>query len=415
MSSPYDSSHGAPTSSQPNPPQISSPYSSQPGWSSAILDPSPPTFHYNWSSTGAHASTPAYRTNAQHPRHHSYPFQQSPHWTPAAFSETDSPLPPSYHPLSPGYTYSSTDNNQTSLPGTMETVPPPRDSRRVTPPGSIREHPTSGGVASGNPSMGISRCSSCKVTTSPEWRKGPSGKTDLCNEYVFRFCVLRRIFFSHSRFGISSCGLRYAKSWAKKEGTATQRCRKDKVMALTKQEPSSSGFTSVAPNAVPYNNMRRGSYDDAFLSSSAGSASRNEAYPSESMHSHSNLDLTPSPSPPENSAPLSHYNLQSQGTRQTDSRGHYAVQSGSLYPYPLYHPPLQSQRLSNTPSPLPPLPLVLNRASPILSPTLSDSALSSDIPTSFERDRHREPVTLPQVPLSGPRRVPTNKTTFVTP
>ena len=99
MSSPYDSSHGAPTSSQPNPPQISSPYASQPGWSSAI-DPSPP-LQYNWSSTGAHASTPAYRTNAQHLRQHSYHFQQSSHWTSAAFPETDSPLPPSYHPLSP--------------------------------------------------------------------------------------------------------------------------------------------------------------------------------------------------------------------------------------------------------------------------------------------------------------------------
>ena len=194
MSSPYDSSPGAPTSSQPNPPQISSPYSSQPGWSSAI-DPSPPTLQYNWSSTGAHASTPAYRTNAQHPRQHSYPFQQSPHWTPAAVSETDSPLPPSYRRLSPGYTYSSTDNNQVSPSGTMKTVSPPRGSRRATPPGSMREHPTSGGRASGNLPMGISRCSSCKATTSPEWRKGPSGKKDLCNEYVFRFCVLRRIFF----------------------------------------------------------------------------------------------------------------------------------------------------------------------------------------------------------------------------
>ena len=76
------------------------------------------------------------------------------------------------------------------------------------------------------------------------------------------------------------------------------------------------------------------------------------------------------------------------------------------HPYSITHP---------TVTKVPPLPLVMNRASPILSPTLSDSALSSDIPTSFERDRHREPVTLPQVPLSGPRRVPTNKTTFVTP
>ena len=416
MQSPYYPSQGAPSNSQPTTTQISSQYSSQQGWSSAILDPSPPTLQYNWSSTGAQASAPAYHSNPQHPRQHSYPFQQSPHWTPAAFSDTDSPLPSSYRPLSPGYTYSSPENNQASPPGTLDTVPPPRGSRRPSPPGSMREHPTSSGRATGNPPMGISRCSSCKATTSPEWRKGPSGKKDLCNAYVFHFRVLMRVFFSHSRFDASSCGLRYARSRAKKEGIATQRRRKDKVMALAKQEPSSSGSTSVAPNSVPYNNMRRGSYDDAFLSSSAGSASGNEAYSqSQSMHGHSNFDLTPSPSPPASSVPFSHYNLQSQSTRQTDSRGHYAVQSGSLYPSPLSHPPLQSQGPSHTPSPLPPLPLVLNRASPILSSTSSDSALSSAVPASFERDRHREPVTLPQVPLSEPRRVPTNKTTFVTP
>jgi hypothetical protein len=31
------------------------------------------------------------------------------------------------------------------------------------------------------PPVGIQKCSSCKVTQSPEWRKGPSGKKDLCN------------------------------------------------------------------------------------------------------------------------------------------------------------------------------------------------------------------------------------------
>lgn len=185
-------------------------------------------------------------------------------------------------------------------------------------------------------------------------------------------------------------------------------------MALTKQEPSSGGSSSVP--SMAYNNMRRGSYDDSFLSSSAGSASGNEAYTqSQSMHGHSSLDLTPSPSPPAGSLPFPHYNPQSQGTRQSDSRGHYAVQSGSLYPSPLSHPPLQSHGPSHTPSPLPSLPMVLNRASPILSSTSSDSALGSALPASFERERHRDPVALPQVPLSEQRRVPTNKTTFVTP
>ncbi|KAH9002906.1 hypothetical protein EDB86DRAFT_3073405 [Lactarius hatsudake] len=286
-------SQGAPQTSQQTTTQIPSQYSSQQGWS---IDPSPPTLQYNhWSSTGAQASPPTYHSNSQQPRQHSYPIHQSPHWAPAAFPDADSPLPPSYRPLSPVYTYSSPENNQASPPSTMETVPPPRGSRRPTPPGSVREHPTSSGRASGNPPMGISRCASCKATTSPEWRKGPSGKKDLCN----------------------ACGLRYARSRAKKEGITTQRRRKDKVLAaMIKQEPSSSGSASVPPISVPYNSMRRASYDDTFLSSSAGSASGNEAYSqSQSMHGHSNLDLTPSPSPPAGSVPV--FPLQSPVTKHT--------------------------------------------------------------------------------------------------
>ena len=232
-----------------------------------------------------------------------------------------------------------------------------------------------------------------------------------------------RVFFlfACSRdIGTFRCGLRYARSRAKKEGITTQRRRKDKVMTLAKQESPSSVPTSVPPIPVPYNSLRRGSYDDTFLSSSAGSASGSEAYSQQqSLHGSSHFDnLTPSPSPPAGSGPFSHshYNAHSQGTRQTDSRGHYAVQpASSLYSSPLSHPPLQSQGLNHSTSPLPPLPLVLNRASPILSSTSSDSALSSAVPASFERERHRDQVALPQVPLSAePRRVQPNKTTFVT-
>ena len=187
-------------------------------------------------------------------------------------------------------------------------------------------------------------------------------------------------------------------------------------MALTKQESPSGVPASVAPIPVPYNNnLRRGSYDDTFLSSSAGSASGSEAYSQQqSLHGSSHFDnLTPSPSPPAGSGPFSHYNAHSQGTRQAETRGHYAVQPGSsLYPSPLSHPPLQG--LNHPTSQLPPLPL-LNRASPILSSTSSDSALSSAVPASFERERHRDQVALPQGPLSAEsRRVPSNKTTFVT-
>jgi hypothetical protein len=218
-------------------------------------------------------------------------------------------------------------------------------------------------------------------------------------------------------FGTLSCGLRYARSRAKKEGITTQRRRKDKVMALAKHE-SPPGASAHPPIPVPYSNLRRGSYDDSLLSSSAGSASGSEAYSQQqSMHGTSNFDnLTPSPSPPAGSVPFPHYNTQSQSTRQADSRGHYTVQAGSLYSSPLSHPPLQSQGLNHTASSsLPPLPLGLNRASPILSSASSDSILGSAVPASFERERHREPVSLPQVSMSESRRAPTtSKTTFVT-
>ncbi|KAI9512051.1 hypothetical protein F5148DRAFT_123830 [Russula earlei] len=182
-------------------------------------------------------------------------------------------------------------------------------------------------------------------------------------------------------------------------------------MALTKRESPSGA--SIPPIPVPYSNLRRGSYDDTFLSSSAGSTSGNEAYSSQQQQLPSNFDnLTPSPSPPAGSISYSHYSPSSQSTRQADSRGHYAVQPGSLYSSPLSHPPLHGP--NHTPSTLPSLPPVLNRASPILSSTSSDSALSSAVPASFERERHRAAVALPQVSLSEPRRIPTNKTTFVT-
>lgn len=76
------------------------------------------------------------------------------------------------------------DNIGLSIPST-DVVPPPR--HRVS-PGSARE-PVSG--RSGNRPVGVPRCTSCKVTSSPEWRKGPSGKKELCNACVIFlvFCV----------------------------------------------------------------------------------------------------------------------------------------------------------------------------------------------------------------------------------
>ena len=50
-----------------------------------------------------------------------------------------------------------------------------------------REPYTPAGRAEGKPPPGVANCSSCSTTVSPEWRKGPSGKKELCNAYVFSF------------------------------------------------------------------------------------------------------------------------------------------------------------------------------------------------------------------------------------
>ncbi|EJD06682.1 uncharacterized protein FOMMEDRAFT_144624 [Fomitiporia mediterranea MF3/22] len=72
-----------------------------------------------------------------------------------------------------------------------------------------------GGVGSsrvpGNPPAGITQCAHCQITHSPEWRKGPSGKKDLCN----------------------ACGLRFSRSRAKKEGVVSRKRKiRDKDLPL---------------------------------------------------------------------------------------------------------------------------------------------------------------------------------------
>jgi hypothetical protein len=44
--------------------------------------------------------------------------------------------------------------------------------------------PTSLRSVGGLPPVGVPACTNCGVTASAEWRKGPSGKKDLCNAYV---------------------------------------------------------------------------------------------------------------------------------------------------------------------------------------------------------------------------------------
>lgn len=127
--------------------------------------------------------SPAHSTSPLPPavsnlRSGSYSAQQSQQWQPPSPSYLDagSGAPSFNRSISPNYSYSPTAGGSEGGSPASDVVPPAR--RRVS-PGSTREQ--YGGRSSGNRPMGVLKCSSCKATTSPEWRKGPSGKKELCN------------------------------------------------------------------------------------------------------------------------------------------------------------------------------------------------------------------------------------------
>ncbi|KAJ6531739.1 hypothetical protein B0H19DRAFT_1214104 [Mycena capillaripes] len=319
-------------SAQPSP-SVSAPYS-PPRWSQPQDEQPAGTYNGQWSSS----STQGHSTSNL--RSGSYP---PPHGPAMATSTTSGPT--YQRPLSPTYSYASPTDEATS-PAT-DVVPPPR--RRVS-PGSVRESGGSGGRSGGTRPTGVLKCSSCKATTSPEWRKGPSGKKELCN----------------------ACGLRYARSRAKKEGNQAQRKRKEKGVVV-KRGTSGTPPTSATSSTPSYSAIRR-NYDDSSFSS-AGSGSGSDAYP--------RLDeSTPSPSPPASNMNFVHY------SPGDNNHSHYnAPGSNSFYsvPSPLSNPPSYS-----------------NHASPMHSPA-AHSPLTSIAP-SFERERERE--LLPPTPLSAePRHV----------
>ena len=106
---------------------------------------------------------------------HQWSSQQPP------YMETDSPVSPDGPSApSPGGMYPAPapaeQDDQPPPSPPSDLVPAPRSGRR-----SNRDQYGNGGRTAGNPPVGITRCASCKVTHSPEWRKGPSGKKDLCN------------------------------------------------------------------------------------------------------------------------------------------------------------------------------------------------------------------------------------------
>ncbi|KAH8117744.1 hypothetical protein DFH11DRAFT_1850561 [Phellopilus nigrolimitatus] len=147
---------------------------------------------------------------------------------------------------------------------------------------------------SGDLLVGVVRCSSCQTTHSPEWRKGPSGKKDLCN----------------------ACGLRFARSRAKKEGvTARKRKEKEKEPLSTRRAkalPITAGSNATKnfdQRSSAQSFIRFKTADDSGESTEPSTASSSlpseilSTPPADSVRSHY-LDqtltqsLTPSPSPP---------------------------------------------------------------------------------------------------------------------
>ncbi|KAL1747148.1 hypothetical protein HDZ31DRAFT_32602 [Schizophyllum fasciatum] len=117
----------------------------------------------------------------------------------------------------PAYPPAADAEGRPMSPG--DEVPPPK--RRVS-PGQARESSASRSNSSAgvNRPVGVIKCSSCKTTSSPEWRKGPSGKKELCN----------------------ACGLRFARSRAKKEGHVQAKKRKEKGILKRDSATPPAGF-----------------------------------------------------------------------------------------------------------------------------------------------------------------------------
>jgi hypothetical protein len=117
----------------------------------------------------------------------SYPAMSSSNWSPTStYLEGVSPLSSEYSQSmsSPQYTYTAEGGTDGGSSNEGDGVPLSRGIPRRTSPGSTKDQYGASARGGGNPPIGVPRCSSCKATQSPEWRKGPSGKKDLCNAYV---------------------------------------------------------------------------------------------------------------------------------------------------------------------------------------------------------------------------------------
>lgn len=108
------------------------------------------------------------------------PTQTNQQWpsAPPSPAYVDGGPSPFNRSLSPQYAnYPQATASNAGASPISDTVPPPR--RRIS-PNSSRDQ-TGPIRTAGNRPTGVQKCSSCKATSSPEWRKGPSGKKELCN------------------------------------------------------------------------------------------------------------------------------------------------------------------------------------------------------------------------------------------
>lgn len=170
----------------PNPHFSQIPHRPGPEWSA-------PSHHHQQVSptTSSHPDAPFAWGNAPSPPNH----EMGLHTAPSSQSLTSS--------NSPTYNWGGPQQTAPASPPMVNDVPPPARTRGGKPSSSIRgltqehhHHYTPDGTAAhiirstpsamsgrtgGHPPLGVNKCASCGTTMSPEWRKGPSGKKDLCN------------------------------------------------------------------------------------------------------------------------------------------------------------------------------------------------------------------------------------------
>ncbi|KAF5342658.1 hypothetical protein D9611_001541 [Ephemerocybe angulata] len=289
---------------------------------------------------------------------------------------------------SPPYPYSPTTTASSTSP-TSDLVPPPR--RRVSPANregrQARNH--------GSRPAGITKCMGCETTSSPEWRKGPSGKKELCN----------------------ACGLRFARQRAKKEGHPQNQRRPRKTSGVTKREPSTPHVPTspiygvrklYAPDGKGYSPEKYYALDHKPYAIDTKPFGSDASFTTSTNGGYSQVQsMTPSPSPPGTGTNMNfmHY---------TDSRAPYAS-STSFYPtsghpssnisHSASHPPPPLSSGQQPSTQLPPISSYVDRLMPSSSPVNLSPFSATMAPSSYERDRERDREYRDLAPLSAEPRM----------